>query len=156
MGKAVTKKRVELISLIKRGGIQPMHVDAEVWERLQRLAASKQWEEKSQQGRYANACRKTINRTGNRGVNGVRENLREILGRSPDPDEVYSEAHREKGSRVKKEKKDAVSTKWDSSAQEDTSEEDGEEESRENSIQGAVNDEGVRHRSEVSTLPVGD
>ena len=156
MGKVVTKKRVELISLIKRGGIQPMHIDAEVWERLQKLAASKQWEDKSQQGKYANACRKTINRTGNRGVNGVRESLREILGRSPDPDEVYTEAHRDKGSRMKKEKKDIVSKKWDSSAQEDTSEEDGEEQSRENSIQGAVSDEGVGHRSQVTTLPVGD
>ena len=105
MGKAVTKKRTELIALIKSGGNRPMHIDAEVWERLQKLAASRQWEDKSQQGRYANACRKTINRTGNRGVNGVRENLREILGRSPDPDEVYTEAHRDKGSRVKKEKK---------------------------------------------------
>ena len=156
MGKAVTKKRVELISLIKRGGIQPMHIDAEVWERLQKLAASKQWEDKSQQGRYANACRKTINRTGNRGVNGVRENLRQILGRSPDPDEVYTEAHRDKGSRVKKEKKDGGLTKWDSSAEEDTSEEDGEEHSRENSIQGGVSDEGHGHRSQVSTLPVDE
>ena len=28
--------------------------------------------------------RKTINRTGNTGVNGVRDHLREVLGRSPD------------------------------------------------------------------------
>ena len=32
MGKAVTKKRTELIALIKSGGNQPMHIDAEVWE----------------------------------------------------------------------------------------------------------------------------
>ena len=160
MGKAVTKKRVELISLIKRGGIQPMHIDGEVWERLQKLAASRQWEDKSQQGRYANACRKTINRTGNRGVNGVRESLREILGRSPDPDEVYAEAHRDKGSRVKKEKKDIADSKWDSSAQTVSSEEDGGEHSRENSIQGLVSDEGdvwnSIHRTQLSPMPVGD
>ena len=154
MGKAVTKKRVELISLIKRGGIQPMHIDGEVWDRLQKLAASKQWEDKSQQGRYANACRKTINRTGNRGVNGVRESLREILGRSPDPDEVYAEAMREKGSRVKKEKKDRGSKKWDSSAEEDTPDSDGDSQSRENSIQGAANDEVLGHRSQVKEFPV--
>ena len=41
MGKAVTKKRVELITHIKKGGSQPMHIDVEVWERLQKLAASK-------------------------------------------------------------------------------------------------------------------
>ena len=155
MGKAVTKKRTELISLIKKGGSQPKHIDAEVWERLQKLAASRQWEEKSLQGRYANACRKTINRTGNRGVNGVRENLREILGRSPDPDEVYTEAHRDKGTRVKKEM-DKVSTKWDISAEEGTSEEDGEEESMENSIQGGASYEGVGHKSQVTTIPIGD
>ena len=44
MGKAITKKRVELITLIKKGWSQPMHIDAEVWERLQKLVASKQWE----------------------------------------------------------------------------------------------------------------
>jgi hypothetical protein len=119
-----------------------MHIDAEVWERLQKLAASKQWEEKSLQGRYANACRKTINKTGNRGVNGVRENLREILGRSPDPDEVYTEAHRDKGTGVKKEV-DKVDSKWDISAEEDTAEEDGEEDSMENSSQGGASNEGV-------------
>ena len=90
---------------------------------------SKQWEDKSLQGRYANACRKTINRTGNRGVNGVRESLREILGRSPDPDEVYTEAHRDKGSRVKKEMKKRVSPKWANLAEDDTSEEDEVEQS---------------------------
>ena len=156
MGKAVTKKRTELITLIKRGGNQPMHIDAEVWERFQKLAASKQWEDKSQQGRYANACRKTINRTGNRGVNGVRENLREILGRSPDPDEVYTEAHRDKGCRGKKEKKDMVSTKWDNIAEEEMSEEDGDEQSRENSVQGGAGNEGHAHKSPVTTPPVGD
>ena len=156
LGKAVTKKRTELITLIKRGGSQPMHIDAEVWERLQKLAASKQWEEKSQQGRYANACRKTINRTGNRGVNGVRENLREILGRSPDPDEVYTEAHRDKGSRMKKDKKEVISNKWDNMLEEDTSYEEGESQSPENFVQGGVNDEGHGHKSQVTTLPVGE
>ena len=41
MGKVVTKKRTELIALIKTGGNEPMHIDAEVWERLQKLVASK-------------------------------------------------------------------------------------------------------------------
>jgi hypothetical protein len=153
MGKAVTKKRVELITLIKKGGSQPKHIDAEVWERLQKLAASKQWQEKSQQGRYANACRKTINRTGNRGVNGVRENLREILGRSPDPDEVYTEAHRDKGSRMKKEK-EGGSSKWDNIAEEDMSEEDGETQSSPNSMEGGTCDEGHGHKSQVTTVPI--
>lgn len=71
MGKAVTRKRAELISLIKNNGEQPTTIDRAVWLRLEKLANSKQREEKSEQGRYANACRKTVNRTGARGVHGV-------------------------------------------------------------------------------------
>ena len=97
MGKAVTKKRTELISLIKKGGTQPLHIDREVWERLVKLANSKQREEKSEQGRYANACRKTYGRTGCRGENGIRERLREQLKRSPDPEEMEFEMNRDKG-----------------------------------------------------------
>lgn len=63
MGKAVTKKRTELISLIKKRGTQPLHIDHEVWERLVKLANNKQREDKSEQGRYANACRRTYGRT---------------------------------------------------------------------------------------------
>ena len=156
MGKAVTKKRTELIALIKSGGNQPMHIDAEVWGRLQKLAMSKQWEDKSQQGRYANACRKTINRTGNRGVNGVRESLREILGRSPDPDEVYTEAHRDKGSRVKKEMKKRVSPKWANLPEDDTAEEDEGEQSPQKSIQGAGSDDEFAYKSQHSSPGVDD
>lgn len=97
MGKAVTKKRGELFKLIRKGGSQPFHIDHEVWERLVKLEASKQREAKSEQGRYANACRRTYGRTGSRGINGVRERLRDILGRSPDPDEMEREIKRDKG-----------------------------------------------------------
>ena len=97
MGKAVTKKRGELIALINKGGTQPLHIDHEVWERLVKLAASRQRQEKSEQGRYANACRRSFGRTGSRGINGVRERLREQLNRSPDPDEMEFELSRDKG-----------------------------------------------------------
>ena len=97
MGKAVTKKRGELIALINKGGTQPLHIDHEVWERLVKLAASRQRQEKSEQGRYANACRRSFGRTGSRGINGVKERLREQLNRSPDPDEMEFELSRDKG-----------------------------------------------------------
>lgn len=97
MGKAVSRKRRELIALIKKGGSQPVHIDHEVWERLLKLAASKQHEEKSEQGRYANSCRITLGRTGRQGVNGVIERLREKFKRSPDPDEIEEEMNRDKG-----------------------------------------------------------
>ena len=97
MGKAVTKKRGELIALINKGGTQPLHIDHEVWERLVKLAASRQRQEKSEQGRYANACHISFGRIGSRGINGVRERLREQLNRSPDPDEMEFELSRDKG-----------------------------------------------------------
>ena len=97
MGKAVTKKRGELIALINKGGTQPLHIDSEVWERLVKLAASRQQQEKSEQGRYANACRRSYGRTGSRGINGVRERLREQFNRSPDPEEMEFELSRDKG-----------------------------------------------------------
>jgi len=97
MGKAVTKKRGELITLINKGGTQPLHIDHEVWERLSKLAASRQRQEKSEQGRYANACRRSYGRTGSRGINGVRERLREQFNRSPDPEEMEFELSRDKG-----------------------------------------------------------
>ena len=48
MGKAVTKRRGELISLIRRNGDQPKHVNMDVWIRLQQLADSRQHQEKSE------------------------------------------------------------------------------------------------------------
>ncbi len=74
-----------------------MHIDHEVWERLVKFAASRQRQEKSEQGRYANACRKSYGRTGSRGVNGVRERLRKQFNRSPDPEEMEFELSRDKG-----------------------------------------------------------
>lgn len=113
MGKAVGRRRTGLIKKIRNGECQPIHIDSAVWKRLQKLASSKQWEDKSEQGKYANSMRKTINRTGNRGMNGVRENLREELGRSPDPDEVYVEAHRPKGPVAVKSKQETNNPQWE-------------------------------------------
>ena len=97
MGKVVIRKRTELISLIQKRGSQPLHIDHEMWGRLVKLAASKQRKDKSEQGRYANACRKTYGRTGPRGMNGVRERPRENLQRSLDPEEIEIEMNCDKG-----------------------------------------------------------
>ena len=97
MEKAVTKRRSELISMIKNNVDQPKHVDREVWIRLEKFAASKQREAKSEQGCHANACRIQLGRTGSKGVDGVWEKLRSLLGRLPDPSEVEEEMHRDKG-----------------------------------------------------------
>jgi len=111
MGKVVTKKRAELISFIRNGGEQPKTIDEQVWKRLTKLAFSEQTEAKSEQGRYANACRRTIGRTGSIGENGVREKLRKKYGRSPDPDEVEEEMCRDKGYGGRKRKKYTIPEK---------------------------------------------
>ena len=99
LGKAVTRKRTELVALITRGGTQPLHIDEEVWERLRRLANSKQRESKTEHGRYVNACRRMFGRTCSLGVAGIREKLHERYGRSLDPDEVREEMERHKSIR---------------------------------------------------------
>jgi len=48
MGKAVTKRRGELISLIKNHENQPYNIDHQIWRRLKKLTTSKQREEKSE------------------------------------------------------------------------------------------------------------
>lgn len=48
-------------------------------------------------GRYANACRRTLGRTGALGEEGVRQRLQELIGRSLEPEEVVEEMQRDKG-----------------------------------------------------------
>ena len=93
MGRAVMKIRTELIHFIHNNGERQKHIDNEVWLHLEKLATSKQRELKSEQGRHANACRKIISRSGRRGLDGVREQLRNLLGRSRDPSEVEEEMY---------------------------------------------------------------
>ena len=97
LGKAVTRKRTELIGMIKNGKDRPVTVDIEIWKRLENLVKSRQRENRSEIGRYANACLRTMGRTGALGEAGVREKLAEMYGRSPDPDEVAEEMERDKG-----------------------------------------------------------
>ena len=97
MGKAVTRKRNDLISMINMGADCPPHVDLDVWKRLESIAASEQRQRRSEHGRYANSCRRTLGRTGVLGKDGIRERLREVFGRSPEPEEVFAEMERDKG-----------------------------------------------------------
>lgn len=153
MERAVTSKRRQLMALIKEGGAQPNHIDSEVWECLLKLKASKQWEEKSLQGKKANSSRKTINRTGNRVVNGVSEILRETLERSPDPDKVYAEAHHNKGSKPRKVKKEKPQPISDESVGDESLEEDDREKLVENSSEQRDSDDGVVRLSHLRSAP---
>ena len=97
IGKAVTRRRTDLIAFINRNGSRPANFDEDIWKRLEMLATSQQREKRTEHGRYANACRRTLGRTGALGEDGIRERLRQLLGRSPDPDEVNQEMQRDKG-----------------------------------------------------------
>ena len=44
LGKAVTRKRIELISFIRKGGEQPITIDKTIWSWLENLASSTQRE----------------------------------------------------------------------------------------------------------------
>ena len=151
MGRAVGRRRGELIKMIKHGDTQPIHIDSEVWARLVNYESSDQLREKSEQGKLANASRKTINRTGNRGINGVRDHLQEMLGRSPDPDEVYAEAQRPKGPTGSKTKKKTVSPNWEDLAGEEGSEGDGRNESVERASPKLCTDDGVGRISQLAS-----
>ena len=96
LGKAVTRKRTQLLSYIKDNKKPAFHVDEDVWLRLEKLARNDQRLSKTEHGRYANRCRRLVGRTGSVGEAGVRERLRELYGRSPHPEEVMHEMHREK------------------------------------------------------------
>jgi len=79
---------MELIALIKNKGRHPTTLNEEVWDRLKKLAKSKQRENRLEHGWYANSCQKMVGRIGSLGVEGIREKLRELYRRSPDPDDV--------------------------------------------------------------------
>ena len=97
IGKAVTRRRTDLIAFISKNGSRPANFDEDIWKRLEMLVTSEQREKRTEHGRYANACRRTLGRTGALGEEGIRERLRQLLGRSPDPDEVNQEMQRDKG-----------------------------------------------------------
>lgn len=124
MGRAVTKKRGELIAFIRRNRKQPLDVDEEIWERLEKLAYSNQTVEKSEQGRHTNACRRTFGRTGSLGVSGVREKLCARLKRSPDPDEILEEMQHDTGYGGQKGKVQEISAKKERTSEQDLSAEE--------------------------------
>ena len=74
-----------------------MNFDEEIWDRLEKLASSKQREDRIQHGQYANGCRRTMGRTGLLGMEGVRRKLSDWYGRSSDPEEIAHEMERDKG-----------------------------------------------------------
>lgn len=150
VGKAVTRRRSELISLIRKEGSKPPNFDDKIWKRLEKIANSRQREERTQHGRYANSCRKTMGRTGSLGVHGIREKLREEYGRSPDPDEVGEEMKRHKVFGKKEEGRHTVQNRKGKARINDVSDEESMHNSENSSGSEALNIEGDHYRRRES------
>ena len=97
IGNALSSYRHELIRLIQARQAKPAWISEEIWSKLVKIESSEKFRQKSEQMRHANSCRRTKGRTGPIGEVGVTERLRHQLGRTPDPDEVLEEMHRDKG-----------------------------------------------------------
>lgn len=97
IGNALSSYRHELMKLIQSKQESPKWVDNAVWNRLVKIAGSDKFHAKSEQMRYANSCRKTKGRTGPLGEARVAEKLRQVLGRSPAPEEVHEEMNCDNG-----------------------------------------------------------
>ena len=98
----MTRRRTELIALINNKGKQPINIDKQIWLKLEKLASSRQRENRTAHGRYANSYRRIVRRTGAIGEEGVRERLAESYRRSPNLDEVAQEMAHHKGYRKEK------------------------------------------------------
>lgn len=75
----------------------PPWINETIWTKLVKLQGSEKFRQKFEQMKFANSCRCTKGRTGPLGEVGITERLRIQLARSPDPEEVIHEMHRDKG-----------------------------------------------------------
>lgn len=76
------------------------------------------------------------------------------MGRLLDPDEVHTEAHRDKGYGRTKSRKHLLSQKWEKdSAGEESEEEDGRCQSVDYSSDGRYNDHAFGRKSKLTTVP---
>lgn len=97
IGNALSSYRHELIRMIQLQQERPPWINETIWTKLVKLEGSEKFRQKSEQMKFANSCRRTKGRTGPLGEVGITERLRIQLGRSPDPEEVIHEMHRDKG-----------------------------------------------------------
>lgn len=97
IARGVTLRRVDLWKRIRNGEEKPTGVSDRSWRTLERQLENPASIRKSENCRIANASRVNFGRTGPSGEVGVRQRLRRILRRSPDPEEVRFEMARDKG-----------------------------------------------------------
>lgn len=97
IGNALSLYRHELMKIIQARESRPPWVSESIWEKLVKMESSVKFKQKSEAMKYAQSCRRSYGRTGPIGEAGIIERLTKKLRRSPAPDEVYEEMHRDKG-----------------------------------------------------------
>jgi hypothetical protein len=95
-GNVVTQRRSKLWHLQRQGGSCPVWLDEAIWRMLDRVRGNPERKELSQRKKYANSYRKNVGRIGPKGETSTREELKVILGRNPDPEELQEEIQRDK------------------------------------------------------------
>lgn len=97
IARGVSLRRSELWKKIRNKEPKPLDVTDRAWRSLKRELENPATIRKSISCSKANASRVNFGRTGPSGEVGVRERLRKMLRRSPDPEEIQFEMARDKG-----------------------------------------------------------
>ena len=97
IARGVSLRRSELWKKIRNKEPKPQDVTDRAWRSLKRELENPATIKKSISCSKANASRVNFGRTGPSGEVGVRERLRKMLRRSPDPEEIQFEMARDKG-----------------------------------------------------------
>ena len=97
LGRALSQRRNAVLALIESGVPCPLSFDERIWNTLKKYKDDPATQKKREDTQRARASRGSGGRTGPLGESGVRQKLSEMLGRSPDPEEVALEMNRDKG-----------------------------------------------------------
>ena len=104
LGRALSQRRNAVLALIESGVPCPLSFDERIWNTLKKYKDNPATLKKREDTQRARASRGSGGRTGPLGESGVRQRLAEMLGRSPDPEEVALEMKRDKGCAGRKRK----------------------------------------------------
>lgn len=108
LGKALSQRRSALLALIESGIPCPLSFDERVWNTPDKFKDDPTTKKKRSDSKQARASRGSGGRTGPLGKSCMRQKLSELLGRSPDPEEMEWEMKRDKGWSGRKRKTPAL------------------------------------------------
>ena len=108
LGRALSQRRNAVLALIESGVPCPLSFDERIWNTLRKYKDDPATQKKREDTQRARASRGSGGRTGPLGESGVRMKLSEMLGRSPDPEEIALEMKRDKGCGGRKRKAPSI------------------------------------------------